>query len=181
MATALELTKEWQTLCNLQGFDPSQIICVTPTISDFGGAANTAVFGEYAAPSAATHIEGFTLPFDCLVVAASAKYVHDAAPCAAAANSSLDIDVMVSPSGIESIAANYAKVASALSLTQAELNSKHWNKSATGLSVALEAGQSVAFRSFVNTANIDNLVNADIQLSVWLAVPQSKFVLPTVS
>ena len=181
MATALELTKEWQTLCDLQGFDPSQIVCLTPTISDFGGAAATSVFAEYAAPSATTHVEGFTLPFDCLVVAASAKYVHDVAACSAAAGSSLDIDVMLSASGLESIAANYAKAASVLSLDSTELSGNHWNKSATGLSIELLAGQSVAFRSLVNNANVDNTVNSDIQLSVWLAVPQSKFALPTVS
>ena len=86
---------------------------------------------------------------------------------------------MVSPKSSESIAANYTKLGTAISLTQAEMNGLHWAKSATGLTLAVSGGSTIAFRSLVNTANIDNTVNADLQLCFWLAVPQSKFALPT--
>ena len=177
--TARALVSDYNNYCIQSGLDPAQIVSYAPTITDYGGAATTSVFAEYLAPTAATHIEGISVPFDCILVAASAKYVHDAAPAAAAANTSLDIDLMASPSGAESIAANYGKVGTAINLIRSEMDGLHWAKSVTGLTIAVSGGATIAFRSLVNGGNIDNAVNADLQLCFWFAVPQSKFGLPT--
>ena len=177
--TARALVSDYNNYCIQSGLDPAQIVSYAPTITDYGGVATTSVFAEYLAPTAATHVEGIFVPFDCILVAASAKYVHDVAGAAAAATSSLDIDVMASPSAAESIAANYGKLGTAINLTRDEMNGLHWAKSVTGLTIAVSGGSTIAFRSLVNTASIDAAVNADLQLCFWLAVPQSKFGLPT--
>ena len=177
--TARALVADYNNFCIQSGLDPVQLVSYAPTITDYGGAAGTSVFADYMEPTAATHIEGIFIPFDCILVAASAKYVHDAAAASAANGSSLDIDIMVSPKSSESIAANYTKLGTAISLTKAEMDGLHWAKSATGLTLAVSGGSTIAFRSLVNAANIDNSVNADLQLCFWLAVPQSKFALPT--
>jgi hypothetical protein len=180
MATARELTANWQNLCDIQGMNPSQLMCVTGTIVDFGGVSTTAVYADLgAAPSAATHVEGVFMPFGGLVVAASCKYVHDAAACDAAADSTLDIEIMASPGTAESVSASYASLGTAIGLVRAEMDTLHWSASATGLEIALAAGSTVAIRSLVLGGNIDNGVNADLSVALFVAVPQSGLGLPT--
>ena len=98
IVTPRAIVSRWKNFSDSSGLNPAHLMCVTSTIVDFGGVATTSVFGDLgAAPSAATHVEGISMPFDALVVAASCKYVHDAAACDAAAGSTLSIDIMASP------------------------------------------------------------------------------------
>jgi hypothetical protein len=170
----------WNSFTDQSGLDPSQLMCVTGTIVDFGGVSTTAVYADLgAAPSAATHVEGVFMPFGGLVVAASCKYVHDAAACSAAADSTLDIEIMASPGGLESVSASYASLGTAIGLVRADMDTLHWSASATGLGITLPAGTTIAIRSLVLGGNIDNGVNADLSVALFVAVPQSGLGLPT--
>ena len=180
IVTPRAIVSRWKNFSDSSGLNPAHLMCVTSTIVDFGGVATTSVFGDLgAAPSAATHVEGISMPFDALVVAASCKYVHDAAACDAAAGSTLSIDIMASPAAAESVVANYASVGSALSLTTVQMDTLHWSASATGLTIPVNAGTTIALRSLVGVAAIDAAVNADLSVCLWIMVPETGLGLPT--
>ena len=155
IVTPRAIVSRWKNFSDSSGLNPAHLMCVTSTIVDFGGVATTSVFGDLgAAPSAATHVEGISMPFDALVVAASCKYVHDAAACDAA-------------------------VGSALSLTTVQMDTLHWSASATGLTIPVNAGTTIALRSLVGVAAIDAAVNADLSVCLWIMVPETGLGLPT--
>tara|TARA_R110000824_G_scaffold3657_2_gene17311 strand:+ start:4108 stop:4671 length:564 start_codon:yes stop_codon:yes gene_type:complete len=187
MATALQSTKEWQTLCDLQGFDPAVLLNYTCIIPTFGGAATTAKVAQWgAAPSQANTMESLSIPWDCVVVGATVKYLNGnvAGGCVVAATGALKINCTSAAGTLISATASIASgtTSTLIDLANAEISGKHFQKSATGLSVGLNAGTQLFISSLVMTAAVDTgPVPSDLSVTLQLAVPQSKFVLPTVS
>ena len=187
MATALELTKEWQTLCDLQGFDPAVLLNYNCLIKEFGGGANTGKAAQWGdGPSIASTMQSVSIPWDCMVVGATVKYANGAVAggCVVAATGALRITCTSAAGTLIAAAATITggSTSTLIDLTNAEITSKHFQKSSTGLSIALNAGTQLFVSSLVLNANVDNgPVTSDLSVTLQLAVPQSKFVLPTVS
>ena len=172
MATALELTKEWQTLCNLQGFDPAVLLNYNCLIKSFGGGANHGKVAQWGdAPSAATSMESVSIPWDCMVVAGATSALR--ITCTSAAGTLIAAAATITGGSTSTL----------IDLANAEIASKHFQKSSTGLSIALNAGTQLFVSSLVLNAGVDATgpVTSDLSVTLQLAVPQSKFVLPTVS
>ena len=189
MATALQLTKEWQTLCDLQGIDPAVLLNYNCLIKTFGGAANHGKVASWVdGPSAGTTMQGVSIPWDCMVVGATVKYANGgvAGGCVVAgATSALRITCTSAAGTLIAAAATITggSTSTLIDLANAEIASKHFQKSSTGLSIALNAGTQLFVSSLVLTAGVDATgpVASDLSITLQLAVPQSKFVLPTVS
>lgn len=181
MATALQLTKEWQTLCNLQGMNPAVLLNYTCTITAFGGTGNTTYADFGGIKAHASNVPSIILPFDGVIVSAGVKYVnHDDTVDQAG---SLSIQAAASPGQARGATANFASVGELIGFTNAELvvASTNPSKTATGLSLSVLKGSCLAVRC-VATGAVDN-GDSDSQLviSFQLAVPQSQFALPVVS
>ena len=181
MATALELTKEWQTLCNLQGFDPAVLLNYTCTITSFGGTGNTTYADFGGTKGHASNVPSIILPFDGVIVSAGVKYVQHNSPVTGAG--SLSIQAAGSPGTAFGANASFASLGELAGFTNAELvvASTNASKTVTGLSIAVAKDSCLAVRC-VATGAVDNGDNdSQLVINFQLAVPQSKFALPTVS
>jgi len=177
--TARALVSDYNNYCIQSGLDPAVILNYTATITSFGGTGNT-TYGDFGGIKAhASNVPSIVLPWDCLIVSASVKYVNfdDTVDQAG----SLSIQAAVSSRDARGATANFASAGELIALSNAELVVATTNagKAATGLSVALTADSCLAVRC-VATGAVDNGDNdSQLVISFQLAVPQSKFVLPT--
>ena len=177
--TARALVSDYNNYCIQSGLDPAVILNYTATITAFGGTDNT-TYGDFGGIKAhALNVPSIILPWDCLIVGAGVKYVqHDDNAVGAG---SIAIQAAVSSAAALGVAASFASAGELVAFTNAELIVAATNvaKSATGLSIALSAGSCLAVRC-VAAGAVDNGNNeSQLVINFQLAVPQSKFVLPT--
>ena len=177
--TARALVADYNNFCTQSGLDPAVILNYTATITSFGGTGNT-TYGDFGGIKAhASNVPSIVLPWDGIIVSAGVKYVnHDDTP---SGGGSLSIQAAVSTTNARGATANFASAGELIPLSAAELAAAATNvgKTATGLSVAVSAGMCLAVRA-VADGNVDASDNdSQLVISFQLAVPQSKFALPT--
>jgi hypothetical protein len=179
VTTARALVSDYNNFCIQGGLDPTVLLSYTCVIPSFGG-ANNATFADFgAAGSHATNVPSIALPWDCMIVGASVKYINAPVAGGVVGAGSTVINAATGAGSLISIAASFTSVNPIISLTNAEMVGQHFSKSVTGLTVALSAGTMLAVGS-VNTAAVDDSVaTADLLVQFQIAVPQSKFALPT--
>ena len=179
VTTARAMLSDYNNYCIQSGLDPAVILNYTATITSFGGTGNT-TYGDFGGIKGhASNVPSILLPWDCLLIGGSVKYVQHNSPVTGAG--SLVVQAAVSAGMALGATASFASVGELVSFSNAELTvaSTNVSRSVTGLSIALTAGQCLAVRS-VATGAVDNGDNdSQLCISMQLAVPQSKFVLPT--
>tara|TARA_R100001086_G_scaffold116702_1_gene59823 strand:- start:1619 stop:2173 length:555 start_codon:yes stop_codon:yes gene_type:complete len=179
VTTPRALVSDYNNYCIQSGLDPAVILNYTATITSFGGTGNT-TYGDFGGVKGhASNVPSIILPWDCLIVGVGVKYVQHNSTVTGAG--SIAIQAAVSATAAQGATANFASVGELVAFSNAELTATGTNaaKSATGLSIALSAGSCLAVRC-VATGAVDN-GDSDSQLVInfQLAVPQSKFALPT--
>jgi hypothetical protein len=179
VTTARAMLSDYNNYCIQSGLDPAVILNYTATITSFGGTGNT-TWGDFGGIKAhATNVPSVLLPWDCLLIGGSVKYVQHNSPVTGAG--SLVVQAATSSGVAFGVAASFTSVGEIASFTNAELTVAGTNvsRSTTGLAIALSAGQCLAVRA-VATGAVDNGDNdSQLCISMQLAVPQSKLVLPT--
>jgi hypothetical protein len=177
--TARALVADYNNFCIQSGLDPAVILNYTATITSFGGTGNT-TYGDFGGIKAhATNVPSIVLPWDCIIVGAGVKYVQHNSPVTGAG--SISVQAAVSTTNAFGATASFASVGELVGFSNAELVVASTNaaKTATGLAIPLSAGMCLAVRS-VATGAVDNGDNdSQLVISLQLAVPQSKFALPT--
>jgi hypothetical protein len=177
--TARALVSDYNNYCIQSGLDPAVILNYTCTITSFGGTGNTTYADFGGIKGHATNAPSIQLPWDCVLVGGSVKYVQHNSPVTGAG--SISIQAAVSLQMAFGANASFASAGELVGFSNAELTVANTNaaKSATGLAIPLTAGQCLAMRC-VATGAVDNGDNdSQLVINFQLAVPQSKFVLPT--
>ena len=177
--TVRALVSDYNNYCVQSGLDPAVILNYTCYIQAFGG-TNNATFASFgAAASHATNVPSIALPWDCMVIGASVKYINAPVAGGVVGAGATVINAATAAGGIVSAAASFTSSNPIISLTNAEMVGLHFSKSVTGLTIALSAGAILAIGS-VNTGAVDTgVTTADLLVQFQIAVPQSKLVLPT--
>ena len=172
-------TARWNNYCIQGGLDQAVILNYTGYIQAFGG-TNNATFADFgAAGSHATNVPAIPLPWDCMIVGASVKYINAPVGAGVVGAGTTLINAATSPGTLISIAASFTGINQIIDLTNAEMVGQHFQKTVTGLTVELTAGTMLAVGS-VNTGAVDDSVTtADLLVQFQIAVPQASLALPT--
>lgn len=177
--TSRALVADYNNFCIQSGLDPAVIISYTCYIQAFGG-TNNAKFANFgAAGSHATNVPSIALPWDCMIIGASVKYINAPVAGGVVGAGTTVINAATGAGSLISAAASFTSTNALISLSNAEMLGKHFSKSVTGLTVALSAGTMLAVGSVNTLAVDDSVTTSDLLVQLQIAVPQTKFALPT--
>ena len=172
-------TARWNNFCIQSGLDQAVILNYTGYIQAFGGTDNVTFADFGAAGSHANNVPAIALPWDCMIVGASVKYVNAPVAGGVVGVGSTVINAATAPGTVLAIAASFTNVNQLIDLPNGEIVGQHFQKSVTGLAIALTAGSMLAVGS-ANTGAVDNgVATADLLVQFQIAVPQASLALPT--
>jgi len=185
--TARAMVSDYNNFCIQSGLDPAVILNYTGIIQSFGGVAGFGRVAEWgAAPSHATNLETLQIPWDCLIVGASVRYINGQGDCTSVLGALQINCVSATASGSGGAGRSSAATMAAgtsqtmIALSNAEIKSVTFQKTETGLALPLSGGTQLFVASLCVTNDVDGAVaTSDLAVSIQIAVPQSKLGLPT--